>query len=58
MGDEEIFDYEAENDDDDWECQFPSDCCMPSMLHHRSECYTPRMAEQWYRENDIERLST
>jgi hypothetical protein len=27
-------------DDERWECAYPGECLMPSMGHHRSECYT------------------
>lgn len=39
-----------EDDQEDWECAFPDKCLMPSLLHHRSECYTVEDAEGYYAE--------
>lgn len=34
---------------DEYECQFPSECCMPG-VHHKSECHTADMIEDQERE--------
>lgn len=47
-----------EPDEDEWECEFPGNCCMPDPVHHRSECHTPRMAEEYFKEAFAERPST
>lgn len=43
---------EMEDDQEDWECAYPSTCLMPSPDHHRSECYTVEDAEAYYAEVD------
>lgn len=47
---EDVDDYERyepyDDDADQWVCLFPGNCCMPSPIHHQSECYTPEMAEE------------
>jgi hypothetical protein len=51
---EEFDDYERyepyEDDAEQWVCLFPGNCCMPSLIHHQSECYTPKMAEEQMQE--------
>lgn len=42
---DEYFDDEFEDDEDEWECQFPERCLFPSFDHHKSECYDLEMAE-------------
>lgn len=40
----------ADPDDEETEgCEFPGNCCMPA-FHLRSECHTPEMAEEWFKE--------
>lgn len=42
-------DDEFEDDEDQWECQFPGNCCMP-FDHSRDECHTPEMAEEYFKQ--------
>lgn len=46
--------YEPEDDQDQWVCLFPGKCCMPSPIHHQSECYTAEMAEELMEEEMAE----
>lgn len=48
-GDEPGIDYVNTwfDDDDDWECEFGAACLVPHFVHHRSECYTVEMAQDW-----------
>jgi len=55
---DEIGDYERyepyEDDEDQWTCLYPGRCCMPSPIHHQSECHTAEMAEEYMREEMAE----
>lgn len=48
--DDDEYDEPYEDDPDPWICLFPGKCCMPSPLHHQSECYTAEMAEEMMKE--------
>lgn len=41
---------DEEEDEEQWECAYPGECLMPSMGHHRSECYTVTDMEAYYAE--------
>lgn len=36
---------DADHAEEQWECAYPGECLMPSMVHHRSECFTVEDAE-------------
>jgi len=49
--DDEFDDAERDfSDEDEWECQFPERCLMPSVDHRRDECFDLEMAEAMHHE--------
>lgn len=40
------------DEEDEWGCVFPGECCMAYTDHMKGECYTPEMYEDYVREEE------